>query len=141
MKIIRIKRIKQYGETTVGKLTISGESKKWFVLEPGGPDSRVAGSDKRIEAGTYKLVPYSSAKYKNVYELKNVPGRTKILIHPGNFHDDTEGCLMPGHKWGFMSEFDKQYKVSSSRAAFKEIASKIKNFDSIIVIITNSFEK
>ena len=110
MKIIRIKRIKQYGETTVGKLTISGESKIWFVLEPGGPDSRVAGSDKRIETGTYKLVPYSSAKYKNVYQLKNVPGRTKILIHPGNFPDDTEGCLMPGSSWGLMS--DKQYKVA-----------------------------
>jgi hypothetical protein len=67
MTIIRIVRIKQHGETTVGKLTIDGENKTWFVLEPGGPDSKTEGSDKRISVGTYSLSPYSSAKYIKMY--------------------------------------------------------------------------
>lgn len=66
---LNLKRIKQMGETTLGKLTIEGVSKSWFVLEPAGPDSMIEGSDKRTKAGTYKLLPYSSPKYSNVYEL------------------------------------------------------------------------
>lgn len=139
MSIIRISRIKQHGETTVGKLTIDGDSKTWFVLEPGGPDSKTEGSDKRISVGTYALLPYSSAKYKNVYELQNVPGRTKILIHAGNYHDNTEGCIMPGLLWGTLS--DKQYYVANSRSALNEIFSKIKGSKSIKVIITNNLGK
>ncbi|TOK51156.1 DUF5675 family protein, partial [Vibrio parahaemolyticus] len=91
---LNLRRIKQYGETTLGKLTIDGVDKSWFILEPGGPDSIVEGSDKRISAGTYKMEPFSGAKYKNVYELKNVPGRNYVLIHAGNYHENTEGCLM-----------------------------------------------
>lgn len=139
MTIIRISRIKQYGETTVGKLTIDGESKTWFVLEPGGPDSKIEGSDKRISVGTYPLLPYSSAKYKNVYELQNVPGRTKILIHAGNYHDNTEGCIMPGLLWGTLN--NKQHYVANSRSALNEIFAKIKGSKSIKVIITNNFGK
>ncbi|MCZ0924736.1 DUF5675 family protein [Vibrio diabolicus] len=73
-------------ETTLGKLTIEGVSKSWFVLESAGPDSMTEGSDKRIKAGTYKLLSYSSSRYPNVYELQNVPGRSFILIHAGNYH-------------------------------------------------------
>lgn len=70
--IIHLKRIKQLGETTLGKLTIEGKNKSWFVLEPAGPDSILEGSDKRIKAGTYKVLPYRSPKYPNVYELQNI---------------------------------------------------------------------
>lgn len=45
---LNLKRTKQMGETTLGKLTIEGVSKSWFVLEPAGPDSITEGSDKRI---------------------------------------------------------------------------------------------
>lgn len=60
-----------------------------------------------IPSGVYKCVPYSSAKYKNVWQVLDVPNRTAILIHSGNFaskvklplsmHDsDTEGCILVG---------------------------------------------
>ncbi|WP_064608792.1 DUF5675 family protein [Photobacterium sp. J15] len=136
--IIHVKRIKQFGETTLGKLTIEGVNKSWYVLEPGGPDSIIEGSDKRIKAGTYNVLLYNSDKYKNVYELKNVPGRTKILIHSGNYHDDTEGCLMPGKTWGAIN--DKQYHVGNSRTAFNEIKAEIQGKKSIQITITNQLE-
>jgi hypothetical protein len=34
--------------------------------------------------------------HKGAIELANVPGRTFILIHPGNTHKDTLGCILPG---------------------------------------------
>ncbi|MDO6775805.1 DUF5675 family protein [Shewanella sp. 3_MG-2023] len=138
MSILRINRIKQFGETTLGKLSIDGESKSWFVLEPGGPDSTIEGSDKRISTGTYKISPYSSPKYLNVYELKNIPGRTKILIHAGNYHENTEGCIMPGLSWGLVNQ-KGHYYVSSSRIATNEIFKKIKELNINQVVIKNGF--
>lgn len=127
------------GETTLGKLTIEGVSKSWFVLEPAGPDSITEGSDKRIKAGTYKLLPYSSPKYPNVYELKNVPGRSFILIHAGNYHKDTLGCLMPGKTWGSVAK--SHYYVGNSKLALKEIFFEIANYKKITINISNQLEQ
>ncbi len=83
--VVTIRRTKQYGDTTLGNLKVEGTAKSWFVLEPGGPDSTLEGSDKRIPEGTYLAKPYFSLKHKSVYELQNVSGRTFILIHSGNY--------------------------------------------------------
>lgn len=136
-KVINIRRTKQYGETTLGSLSIQGVAKSWYVLEPGGPDSETEGSDKRIKAGSYRVKPYSSFKYKDVYKLEDVPGRTYILIHSGNYHEDTQGCLMPGKSWGVKS--DKHYYVGHSRQALREIFAEIKSPDEIVINITNVF--
>lgn len=135
---LHLRRIKQYGETTLGQLTILGTAKSWFVLEPGGPDSKTEGSDKRIVAGAYKMQSYSSLKYKNVYEVKGVPGRTNILLHAGNYHNDTLGCLMPGKTWG--AEADKHFYVGSSKRALQEIISVINGSNQVVINITNDFE-
>lgn len=38
----------------------------------------------------------ASGKYKRCWHVQNVPGRSGILIHSGNFVRDTLGCLLPG---------------------------------------------
>lgn len=49
-----------------------------------------------IPEGEYNCNPYSSAKFENVWQIMNVPGRDKILIHSGNTTDDIEGCVLVG---------------------------------------------
>ena len=52
-----------------------------------------------VPTGEYEVVylPVSSSgKYKNVYLLRNVPGRGGVLIHNGNIVDHTHGCLLIG---------------------------------------------
>ncbi|HFQ5008869.1 TPA: DUF5675 family protein [Vibrio vulnificus] len=137
--VLNLRRIKQHGETTLGKLTIEGVDKSWFVLEPGGPDSIVEGSDKRISAGTYQMKPFDGGTYKNVYELKNVPGRTYILMHSGNYHENTEGCLMPGKSWGVMS--DSHYYVNNSKVALSEIFSEIRKYKEAEIRVSNKLEQ
>jgi hypothetical protein len=60
-----------------------------------------------IPQGLYNLRVHNSAAHPNTFELLNVPNRTSILIHEGNFASfvnlssgmhkpDTEGCILVG---------------------------------------------
>lgn len=57
-----------------------------------------------IPEGVYNVKSYSSRKYPNVWQILDVPNRTKILIHQGNFvsneteKSDTTGCILVGDR-------------------------------------------
>jgi hypothetical protein len=48
----------------------------------------------------YNVVKMSTPKHPNSFLIKDVPGRTAIMIHIGNFATgatvNTEGCQLPG---------------------------------------------
>lgn len=74
-----------------------------------------------IPAGCYQamfLPETPSGKYRNVFELQAVPGRTGILIHSGNVVTDTQGCLIIGNLRG---DQNGQPAVLESRAALAEL--------------------
>lgn len=61
--------------------------------------------DKPIPTGTYTVRWTSkeeNPKHGPCWEVQNVPGRTDILIHPGNDENDSDGCILPG--LGFNSD-------------------------------------
>lgn len=49
-----------------------------------------------IPKGTYKVVPRWSSKFKHHFHVLDVPNRSYILIHVGNFYTDIEGCILVG---------------------------------------------
>ena len=49
-----------------------------------------------IPKGTYEVVKRSSTKYKAHFHVLNVPNRSYILIHNGNYNYHTKGCLLVG---------------------------------------------
>lgn len=57
-----------------------------------------------IPKGVYSCVPHNGGRFKNVWEIKNVPGRDAVLIHNGNTIKDTEGCILVGKGFGFLNE-------------------------------------
>jgi len=87
-----------------------------------------------IPPGEYIAKRYSSNKYKNTFEIQNVPGRTYILIHIGNFKSDSKGCILVGE---YFDEIDNVAgaDVGASGKAFKqflEMTGKLKSFKLII---------
>lgn len=45
------------------------------------------------------MVTRESEKYGKHFYVKDVPGRDYILIHPGNFVSQTEGCILIGRNF------------------------------------------
>ena len=97
-----------------------------------------------IPDGVYQvdyLARSASGKYRNVYHIKNVPGRSGVLMHAGNFAGDilkrfkshSWGCILPGLRLG---RLNNQRCVLASRAALNKIH-KITNRKNFILEVKN----
>jgi len=82
-----------------------------YFLEP-AYDGGSNGYDTAIPYGQYSVVPSTFKGKPGFYEVANVPGRTYIKIHTGNYDDDTTGCFLPGTTAGSYPNGD--YFVNSS---------------------------
>jgi Family of unknown function (DUF5675) len=52
-----------------------------------------------IPAGRYRVIVTPSARFKRPLPLVvDVPGFAGIRLHPGNRHQDTEGCILVGRR-------------------------------------------
>ncbi len=111
-------RIKQTAHTTIGELSINTlPGKKWYVLEPGGPDSNKGGG-KRIPIGEYPLRKYTSKSFPGEYEISGIEGRSKIIMYE---YEKSKG-MMPGLCPGMSFDLkDGDYLVGDSVGAKKEI--------------------
>lgn len=74
----------------------------------------------RIPSGSYAVLPRYSDKHKKHYEIWGVHDRDKILIHSGNFHKQTLGCVLIGS--GFADiDADGYMDVVESRKTLNKI--------------------
>ena len=71
-----------------------------------------------IPSGTYDCVKYSTAKFKDVYEIEGVMGRSDILLHKGNYLKDTSGCILVAEKFEM---FGDQSVIADSRGGFADL--------------------
>lgn len=92
--IIRIEDNFTYG--TFGVLTINTQA-FCVTLEPKEFDN--APFISCIPAGCYEMRKVVSFNHGSTYEICNVPNRTDILLHRGNWEKDTEGCVLLGQRW------------------------------------------
>lgn len=78
-----------------------------------------------IPEGAYDVIPVRSPRFGDCYCVRNVPGRSYILIHSGNYagaipHYKThvQGCILLGERLGVMAG---QRAVLTSRAAVRTL--------------------
>lgn len=91
-KTFELKRYAYGPEATLGRLRV-GDDVFWTVERPWLCNKPF---ESCIPEGNYQVNPYSSGRYPNVWELQGVPGRSKILIHVGNYARDVQGCIAVG---------------------------------------------
>ena len=73
-----------------------------------------------IPPGIYEVVRRKSAKYGDHFHILDVPGRSYILIHNGNYYNDFLGCIGVGASHADING-DGYLDVTSSKAKMKEL--------------------
>lgn len=59
-----------------------------------------------ITPGIYPIKWTYSPKFKNFrFEIGDVPGRTRLLIHEGNYIHDSKGCVLVGVRSGAVLQY------------------------------------
>ena len=113
MKLL-IKRFKEIEDGTLGEFELFKDNEvvlKGYSLEPAGEDTIASGKDRRIPEGFYNTVPYQSPKFGKKLPLlynEQVPKSRRILIHHGNFPDNTEGCILLGKSYDIKGVWDSR---------------------------------
>lgn len=96
-----------------------GLSKPIFTLEDKWRDN--ARQISCIPIGTYRCVPHgweanTKVRFPRVWRLVGVKDRDAILIHVGNTHLDTHGCILVGLGRRIVKE---EPQITSSRLAIE----------------------
>ena len=79
-------------DVTMGKL-YEGKELICYTIER--PWLKNARNVSCIPAGEYNVEMVNSPKFGHTYEVKDVPGRTHILFHKGNYVSASLGCILP----------------------------------------------
>ena len=124
--------IREYGKfQTLGNLVVfDGKEILLKVLTLELPD---LGNQKNISCipeGKYKVHRIYSPKFGNCFHVQDVPGRSAILIHRGNYTKDTRGCILVGLNH-IDIDSDGLKDVSDSAAAMNKL---------LTIITDNEFE-
>ena|SRR3990167_978716 len=126
MKILVLKRMSMTPDGTYGVMLDEGKIPFCVTLELPWKDNKPEVSC--IPKGEYQIKKIISPKYGNVFQVMNVPNRSNILIHKGNFTTDVLGCILLGEYFEQIlnPKADKVVtSVLSSGAAYNEFFNKI----------------
>lgn len=106
-----LKRIFQNDKYTIGKLYLNDT----YLCDTLEPPKYV--NHPCIDKGTYRIGYIYSNKFgRNMPFLLSVNGRVGIMIHPGNYPEDTQGCILVGRNLAKGS-------ISNSKQTFQNVNS------------------
>lgn len=132
MTIINLYRVAQSAKGTFGVLVVDYKPVCVTCEDPWNDNQS---NISCIPAGVYDCRKFNGNKYKNVWEVTNVPNRSAILIHNGNDTRDTEGCILVGQ--GFF-QYEDNPAISNSRATLEMLRATLP--DEFILNIQEAFK-
>lgn len=113
MKRLKVVRISEHAGATFGVLLCDGRPIA-LTLEDAWRDN--ARQVSCIPEGRYAIQRHNSPKFGEVFLVAKVPNRSHILIHAGNTHHDTHGCILLGLRYGAVGS---EWGVLQSREAMQ----------------------
>lgn len=136
-----LKRVTSTKYGTFGVL-IHWEEQFALTAEPPWKDNRTYVSC--IPAGKYICKLTDSPKFGRTYLLQDVPDRSHILFHKGNFganvvdnqRSSTKGCILIGEEFG---RLDGEPALLSSARGFTEFLQRTSTLSQFIIRIQNCF--
>ncbi len=144
---LTVQRYLDDGQTTLGKLFL-GDEFFCYTLEDTYRAEKIKG-ETRIPEGTY-FVDYRkyetdlTLKYRKKYpewftyhlEIKNIENFQGVYIHVGNYHYNTNGCLLVAMG---VNEKSKTKMITQSKVAFtnlyKVISERLNSGDKVRIIL------
>ena len=90
-----------------------------------------------IPVGIYKARKHKSPKFGQSLWLQDVPNRSEILIHQGNYHSQILGCLLIGEDLSDING-DGYLDVINSRKAMRSLLNHLHQVDGVMIEIVNS---
>ena len=123
--MIKINRWK-HKDCSIGRLTIGGF--QCFTLELADKDNQK--NISCIPEGTYKYKFYDSPKHGTVLHIQDVPNRTMIEIHAGNYTSQIEGCILVGDSVKFLNN-DNIPDITNSKRTLRKILALASNYSEI----------
>ena len=126
--MIELSRFGQFKDRTIGRFLY--EDHEFWTVERPWLDNKAF--ESCIPDGYYKLRRHNSPKFGNrTWEIADVPGRTFILIHAGNYSHNVVGCLALGS-----GVFPDLSGVSASKSAIREFYALTNELDEEEILIT-----
>lgn len=125
--LIRLERTAHTPWGTLGTLRLP-DGAVFQTIEPRWQNN--AAGVSCIPAGEYPMrmraspivARTSGGQFTRGWEVDGVPGRDLIMIHPGNWATNSNGCVLVGRAHAVL---DGRPGVTASRAAFKDLMSRL----------------
>jgi hypothetical protein len=133
MKTLRLIRVTEHAGATFGVLCIN-EAPEFLTVEDAWRSNETKVSC--IPVGRYKIIRHKSPRFGNVYKVLDVPEREHILIHAGNTHRDTEGCILLGMQYG---KIGSDSAILASRSAFLQFMKLMENTPEAQLLIIDAY--
>jgi len=133
---LELNRCQTDDKQTLGELYLLSDNEavlnKWMTLEL--PDMNNTRYISRIPAGTYNAVIHNSPRFGKTLWIQDVPNRSEILIHQGNYHTQIKGCILIGQNHIDINN-DGLKDVTSSRKSMAKLMSQLQGLESIEITI------
>lgn len=139
---LTLRRLADSPDGTTGRI-LGLDSGVLYTLEEEWRNNEA--NESRIPAGTYicRRTVYQKHNYET-FEITGVPNRNRILFHPGNTEEDTQGCVLLGTGIGPLEVTDEEtgerrrkIAVTGSKAAFRLFMGTLLGVDEFELTITD----
>lgn len=130
MKIC-LERYNYEDKQTTGKLFVYDDDNNLelslFTLELPWKDNKRRVSC--IPEGEYKVIKHISPKFGECLWVQDVPNRSEILVHRGNFHSQILGCVLAGLD---LKDINKD--------GYKDVTSSVKAMKKLLKVVPSEFQ-